>query len=193
MNEFLSSLPERQVSSGAAEMLKHGLIADAAYWHLLKNSNLSAPSEDLIYRSVEIKNEVVTADPFERGIRKSLNFGHTIGHALETNSLLHDTHPLTHGEAIAIGMICESYLSHKKSGLTADELREIVTVLNNRYPHYSLAESSYRDLCALMLKDKKNEKGRVNCTLLTRIGQCSLDNICTDEELCESLSFYAQL
>ena len=123
VNEFLSSLPERQVLSGAAEMLKHGLIADAAYWHLLKNSNLSAPSEDLIYRSVEIKNEVVTADPFERGIRKSLNFGHTIGHALETNSLLHDTHPLTHGEAIAIGMICESYLSHKKSGLTADELR----------------------------------------------------------------------
>ena len=192
-HEFLSTLPARQILSGTAEMLKHGLIADATYWKALKNSDLAIPAEGLIYRSVEIKNEVVTADPFENSIRKSLNFGHTVGHAIETNSLLHDAQPLTHGEAIAIGMLCEAYLSNKKAGLSKEELNEVVTVFNRLYSHYDLAHKNYSDLCALMLKDKKNENGKINCTLLTHIGQCSLDNICTNEELCEGLNFYANL
>src|SRR5471030_2674109 len=83
---FLNSLPARQILSGTAEMLKHGLICDAAYWELLKNSDLTNPSVELIYHSVEIKNKVVIEDPRETGIRKSLNFGHTIGHAVETFS-----------------------------------------------------------------------------------------------------------
>src|SRR6201996_7996258 len=122
--DFLKTLPPRQILSGLAEMLKHGLITDAAFWNDLKNSDLSFPGEELIYKSIQIKNKVVLEDPKEMGIRKSLNFGHTIGHAVETNSLLHDENPLTHGEAIAIGMICESYLSHKKTGLGSNELDE---------------------------------------------------------------------
>jgi 3-dehydroquinate synthase len=191
--DFLKTLPARQILSGLAEMLKHGLILDADYWHALKNSDLSKPSEELIYRSVEIKNKVVIEDPTEMGIRKALNFGHTIGHAVETNSLINDENPLTHGEAIAIGMICEAYLAHKKTGLSSEELREIVEVINNLYPKYLLKENSYETLLTIMLKDKKNQNGKINCTLLTRIGQCSLDNICTDAELRESLSYYAAL
>jgi 3-dehydroquinate synthase len=132
-------------------------------------------------------------DPTEQGIRKALNFGHTIGHAVETNSLLNDEKPLTHGEAIAIGMICESYLSYKKTGLSNDELAEIVTVIGNLYPKYHIEATSHEALCALMLKDKKNQNGKINCTLLINIGQFSLDNICTDAELCESLSYYTNL
>ncbi|MCR8561234.1 3-dehydroquinate synthase [Mucilaginibacter sp. BJC16-A38] len=192
-NDFLKTLPERQVLSGVAEMLKHGLIMDAAYWEALKNSDLSAPSAELIYRSVEIKNDVVTEDPKEHGIRKALNFGHTIGHAVETNSLINDKNPLTHGEAIALGMICEAYLSHKKAGLSSEDLNEIVKVIGDLYPKYSLANANFETLCSIMLKDKKNQNGKINCTLLTSIGQCSLDNICTDAELCESLSYYANL
>jgi len=191
--DFLKTLPERQILSGLAEMLKHGLIMDAGYWNDLKSSDLSQPSEELIYRSIEIKNKVVIEDPTEKGIRKALNFGHTTGHAIETNSLLNDSRPLTHGEAIAIGMICEAYLSYKKTGLSSEELAEIVAVINSHYPKYNLKEASYPDLLAIMLKDKKNQNGKINCTLLTSIGQCSLDNICTDAELCESLSYYAGL
>ncbi|MGZ3873859.1 MAG: 3-dehydroquinate synthase [Mucilaginibacter sp.] len=190
---FLKTLPARQILSGVAEMLKHGLITDAAYWEALKNSDLANPSAELIHWSVRIKNEVVIADPTEQGLRKSLNFGHTIGHAVETNSLINDKNPLTHGEAIALGMICEAYLSHKKAGLGSDELAEIVTVIGNLYPKYNLAAADFGTLCSIMLKDKKNQNGKINCTLLTHIGQCSLDNICTDAELCESLDYYATL
>jgi 3-dehydroquinate synthase len=191
--DFLKTLPARQILSGLAEMLKHGLIMDADYWNALKNSDLSHPSEELIYRSVEIKNKVVIEDPTEMGIRKALNFGHTIGHAVETNSLLNDKNPLTHGEAIAIGMICEAYLAHKKTGLSSDELAEIVKVIGGLYPKYLFKETSYEALLSIMMKDKKNQNGRINCTLLSRIGQCNLDNICTDAELCESLSYYVSL
>jgi len=134
---FLKSLPPRQILSGLAEMLKHGLICDAAYWEQLKNSDLTNPSAQLIYHSIEIKNKVIIEDPRETGIRKSLNFGHTIGHAVETYSLLHDDGGhLSHGEAIAIGMICEAYLSHKKTGLSAGELAEITNILSALYPKY---------------------------------------------------------
>ncbi len=192
-NDFLTSLPARQILSGTAEMLKHGLIMDAAYWAALKNSDLSAPSVDLIYRSVEIKNKVVMEDPTEKGIRKALNFGHTIGHAVETNSLLNDEDPLTHGEAIAIGMICEAYLAHKKTGLSSDDLAEIVAVFTGLYPKYDLSKTDYAELCKIMLKDKKNQNGNINCTLLNKIGECNLDNICSEAELYESLAFYAEL
>ena len=191
--DFLKTLPARQVLSGTAEMLKHGLIMDKAYWGALKASDLSKPTIEHIYRSIEIKNEVVMDDPTEQGIRKALNFGHTIGHAVETNSLLTDESPLTHGEAIAIGMICEAYLSFKKTGLVKDELDEIISVINGLYPKYNLGDVDFSTLCTIMLKDKKNQNGKINCTLLSRIGECRLDNICTDEELCESLAYYTSL
>jgi 3-dehydroquinate synthase len=191
---FLKTLPARQILSGLAEMLKHGLITDVAYWNALKKSDLSNLSVELIHWSVEIKNKVVIEDPTEQSIRKALNFGHTIGHAVETNSLLNDKKKaLTHGEAIAIGMICEAYLSHKKAGLSLDELNEITTVINGLYPKYNIPESSFDDLLALMLKDKKNQNGQINCTLLTHIGQFSIDNICSRHELCESLKYYTSL
>jgi len=176
-----------------AEMLKHGLIADADYWEDLKISDLSHPSPELIYRSVEIKNKVVMEDPTELGLRKCLNFGHTIGHAIETNSLINDENPLSHGEAVVIGMICEAYLSNQKTGLSIDELKEITTVLSNLYPKYHLEESSFSKLFTLMQKDKKNQNGKVNCTLISHIGQCSIDHICTVYELYESLRYYAAL
>jgi len=191
--DFLATLPARQILSGTAEMLKHGLIMDKAYWEALKNSDLSKPTIEHIYRSIEIKNDVVIVDPTEQGIRKALNFGHTIGHAVETNSLLTDESPLTHGEAIAIGMICEAYLSSKKTGLPKEELEEIVSVINGLYPKYDLGCVDFPTLCTIMLKDKKNQNGKINCTLLSRIGECRLDNICTEEELCESLAYYASL
>lgn len=190
---FIDTLPARQILSGLAEMLKHGLIADASYWELLKNSDLTKPSAELIYLSIAIKNKVVIEDPHEKGIRKALNFGHTIGHAVETYSLINDEDHLSHGEAIAIGMICEAYISHKKTGLSAAELEEITEVLNGLYPRYEIKDAYNDTLYDLMLKDKKNQNGKINCTLLNAIGDCSIDNICTKEELFESLQYYINL
>src|ERR1700754_671513 len=190
---FLQTLPARQILSGLAEMLKHGLICDAGYWKQLKNSDLKNPSAELVYKSVEIKNKVVIEDPHEKGIRKSLNFGHTIGHAVETYSLVNDENPLTHGEAIAIGMICESRLSNVKTGLSDAGLQEINEVIGTLYPKYAIAESCYQELYSIMKKDKKNQSGKINCTLLTNIGQCRIDNICTEDELYESLRYYSNL
>jgi len=191
--DFLNSLPPRQILSGLAEMLKHGLIQDANYWQQLKASDLTKPTAQLVHRSVEIKNKITIEDPHEKGIRKALNFGHTIGHAVETYSLIHDEDPLSHGEAIAIGMICESYLAHQKTNLPAQELQEITDTLNHLYPRYTIRESSFGELLEFMKKDKKNQNGNINCTLLTTIGQCNIDNICTEAELCESLSYYINL
>jgi len=192
-HSFLATLPERQILSGLAEMLKHGLIADANYWEELKTSDLKSPSAELVYQSVVIKNNIVVEDPKEKGIRKALNFGHTIGHAVETYSLENDKRPLTHGEAIAIGMICESWLSWKRTGLSEDELNEIVAVFTNLYPRYKIEAGCHGELYSLMQKDKKNHGAKINCSLISRIGESAIDNICTEEELCTSLQFYSSL
>jgi 3-dehydroquinate synthase len=190
---FLKTLPPRQILSGLAEMLKHGLIVDKAYWDQLKVSDLSLPSAELVHRSVEIKNDVVIADPHEKSIRKALNFGHTVGHAVETYSLMNDAYPLSHGEAIAIGMICEAWLANKKIGLPDSELLEITEVLSHLYPRYKVHEDTFPTLLEHMLKDKKNQNGQINCTLLKHIGEYTIDNVCTDDELCNSLRYYAAL
>jgi 3-dehydroquinate synthase len=192
-HRFLQTLPARQVRSGLAEMLKHGLITDAAYWEKLKNSDLENLSAELIYDSIAIKNKVVIADPTERGLRKILNFGHTIGHAIESYSLEHDENPLTHGEAVVAGMICEAYLSHQKSGLSLTAMEEIINTLLGLYGKYELDEATFPMLNDIMRKDKKNQGGNINCSLLSNIGESKIDNICTDEELVESLKFYASL
>ena len=190
---FLETLPARQILSGLAEMLKHGLIADVEYWNKLKFSDLQNPSAELVHHSVAIKNKVVIEDPHEKGIRKSLNFGHTIGHAVETYSLMNDENPLTHGESIAIGMICEAKLSVMKTGLKEDELNEITEIISGLYPMYEIAESCYETLYNIMLKDKKNQNGKINCSLLTNIGQCRIDNVCTEEELYAGLAYYSSI
>jgi len=190
---FLATLPERQIRSGMAEMLKHGLIADAAYWEVLKSSDLSDPTDTLVCESIKIKNQVVIADPKERGLRKTLNFGHTIGHAIESYSLDHDNDPLTHGEAIVAGMICETYLSHTKAGLPFEQMHEIVDFLLGHYGKYEMNEAIFPFLNNTMKKDKKNVNGNINCSLLSYIGKSVIDNICTDEELVDSLRYYASL
>lgn len=188
--EFLKTLPKREMLSGFAEMIKHGLIADKDYYNKLKGISYAEVSTADIHRSVEIKNEVVTADPQEKGIRKILNFGHTIGHAVESYSLSKDKKPLTHGEAIAIGMICEAWLSHKNSTLTADELAEIRKYISGVYPKYKIKEKSFDQLSVLMQSDKKNEHGNIMFSLLQNIGTCTFNCRVSESDIRESLEYY---
>ena len=192
-NAFLKTLSEREMLSGFAEMIKHGLIVDAAYYEELKKSDYKTISAEAIYRSVEIKNEVVTTDPFEKGLRKILNYGHTIGHAVESYALSHDKTPLTHGEAIAIGMVCEAFLSAKYCNLTQEELKNISDYILSIYPKYHIKETSFKQLIDLMQSDKKNEDGFILFSLLDKIGHCTYNCKVTDTDILDSLTYYNSL
>lgn len=188
---FLSTLDERQMCSGFAEVIKHGLIYDRDLFLKTQSINLQEDNlDDIVFRSVEIKNEVITQDPTEQGLRKILNFGHTIGHAIEGYSMLHDDHPLLHGEAIAMGMICEAYIAHKVNGLSAEDLSEIVHAFDNRFEQYHFSEEIYGELVSLMQNDKKNEAKKLGFALLSAIGKCDYNIFVTEELIKESLDFY---
>lgn len=191
--EFLKTLPQRELRSGFAEMIKHGLIFDKTYYEKLKTTNYLKPSADDIYRSVEIKNEVVTIDPQEKHLRKILNFGHTIGHAIEGYSLMHDEEPLTHGEAIAIGFICEAALSVKNSTLNKNELKDISDSLLSIYPKYQIKTESFDNLLELMQSDKKNEDGYILFSLLESIGKCTFNCRVANSDILKSLEYYNSL
>jgi 3-dehydroquinate synthase len=191
--DFLKTLDERQLVSGFAEVVKHGLIYDSAYFGALKTIAPTTVSPELIHRSVEIKNEVVTSDPFEKGLRKILNFGHTIGHAIESYSLANDKSPLLHGEAIAIGMICETYLSYKHNKLSGAALDEITGYIKSAFPDYRFSNKIYPDLFGYMHNDKKNDQGNIGFSLLSGIGTCTFNHYLDEAQIKECLDFYVDL
>jgi len=182
---FLETLSQREMKSGLAEMLKHGLIAKKTHWEKFKKlAEIDFDSfDELIAESVEIKNNIVTQDPTENGIRKALNFGHTLGHAIETLFLENpEKENLLHGEAIAAGMILESYISLKKGLISNEEYSEIKSYLLSIYEPITFEENDKFDIINLLIHDKKNEYGKVQFALLNGIGNTSL-NQTTDNEL----------
>jgi 3-dehydroquinate synthase len=190
--EFLNTLPKRELLNGFAEIIKHGLIADEDYWEkITRVKNIDAESlTPLINSSIKIKSQVVKKDPLEDGLRKVLNFGHTVGHAIESYSLINDKNPLKHGEAIAIGMICEAFLSKEHNGLSGRELRVISEVILQHFPKYSLRNILSPELIKFMRQDKKNSNQSINFSLLKRIGKASIDHTCTDAQIALALNYY---
>lgn len=194
--QYLSTLPNNELRSGFAEMLKHGLIRDANYWERLsKIKELTTTDLDtLIHESVVIKNEIVTVDPTEQNIRKYLNFGHTLGHAIESYFLTHpERTTLLHGEAIAIGMIVESYLANKLIGLSQADLDEVCKVFLSIYPKVRIEKEDYQSIIDLLIFDKKNEAGKVLFVLLKKIGDAEFNCEVPANLLGESLDFYNTL
>lgn len=192
-SEFLETLPSREILSGFAEIIKHGLIADEVLFNQILNSNLENIHPDLIIKSVIIKNKIVEHDPKEKGLRKILNFGHTIGHAIETYSLQNDPQPLNHGEAIVVGMVCESYISTVVNKLIPEELNIIVDFLLKIYPKYNLEEKAFEQILLTLTHDKKNENHQLLFSLLNRIGDCDFNINVSNELIIESLKFYKDL
>jgi 3-dehydroquinate synthase len=193
--DFLATLPKEEMLNGYAEMIKHGLIADKDYWLALHE----APIEEWpkmvshIHTSVKLKLSIVKKDPYENGLRKLLNFGHTIGHAIEAYSLANDSKPLKHGEAVAIGMICEAYLSKIALGFSNKDLRHITEMISRIYPKYSLRSVLSPELIKYMRQDKKNANDQINFSLLKKIGKSVFDISCTDNEITTALNFYDSL
>ncbi len=191
VSSFLETLEERQLQSGFAEMLKHGLIQDATYWETLKTLDDFEDIDNLIFHSVQIKNKVVLQDPTEQNLRKILNYGHTLGHAVESYFLESKDHDLLlHGEAIAIGMILEGYLSHKLCELPIEQLEDIKTTFLNRYPKTDFKAADIETILSLLKFDKKNTHGHINFVLLKSIGVPVIDVQIPSELYQEAFAYY---
>lgn len=188
---FYSTLPKRELFSGFAEVIKHGLIYDQTYWERIKHINPeTAEWTDLVDRSIQIKKEVVSADPFESGMRKILNFGHTLGHAVESYFLDRQDQRLLHGEAIAIGMICEAYLSSKFTGLSKPQLEEVVNYLIQVYQPNPIDKALFEEIINLTIQDKKNEGGVIQFSLLKSIGDCAINIPISAPDMLDSLFYF---
>lgn len=187
---FLNYLPEREWMSGFAEMIKHGLLAEREYLFRLLELNLQKKDAvdflEWIKSSVLIKDGIVTQDPREQGLRKVLNFGHTIGHAIESLSIQQGRN-LLHGEAVALGLIAELYLSVKEKGFPKEIYERVRDFIMRHYPTYDVSEH-VSALYEYMLHDKKNDRQGVNFTLLLDVGKFSLDNYCSKEIIVEALN-----
>ncbi len=192
--EFLQTLPFRELRSGYAEVLKHALIAQKSAWETLRKTNLEAQNwAEVITESYRIKYRIVEADPKEQGLRKVLNFGHTVGHAIESHFLHHPQGRLLHGEAIAIGMICEAFLSHKTVGLNRQSLDEITAYILSIYGKVALNPDDFPQFISLMKQDKKNETQEINFSLLEKIGKATFNHQISVDMIEESLQYYHSL
>lgn len=192
VSSFLSTLEERQIQSGFAEMLKHGLIRSESYWEALKGTRGLSEIDPLIYESVGIKNEVVLKDPTEQGIRKVLNFGHTLGHAIESHFLEKPQgQQLLHGEAIAVGMVLEAWLSTRLTGLPVSDLEDIRQTFDSRYPKVQIEDKDIEPIVNLMKFDKKNSHGNINFVLLKSIGDPEFDVTVPPDLYAQAFAYYS--
>lgn len=192
--QFLETLPYKELRSGFAEMLKHGLIADKTHWeNLIQIQKLDADSIfQHIQVSMDIKQKVVEKDFHEKNVRKTLNFGHTIGHAIES-LCLEKENPILHGEAVALGMICETHLSYLEGLISEEDSETIIANIQKYYSFIDLSGFNDEDIFNLILNDKKNIDTKINFSLLSGIGFCVFDHECKTENIQKSLNFYRQI
>jgi 3-dehydroquinate synthase len=193
-SNFLHTLPEEHLCSGYAELLKIALISDRAFWEQLSDLGykdiLSRP--EIISTAVQLKNNIVLQDPKEQNIRKTLNFGHTIGHAVESYSIIHGKNPLLHGDSVAIGMICETWLSNKVNGLSDRETKAIIDKIAASCGKHKLnIEKS--ELLRMIRNDKKNAGSKISFTLLNSIGSACIDQHFSEKLIFEALDYYYYL
>ena len=188
---FLSTLPEREILSGFAEMIKHGLIMSKPHWEALSGqSNFSYDTlEHLVFDSVKIKHDVVIQDPHEKGIRKALNFGHTIGHAIE-GFLMDSKNAISHGHAVAVGMVAEIWLSTQICSLDQGFAEDFKEYIKGLYPKVNITKDDIPAIMALMAHDKKNTEKGINFSLLKNIGEVSIDHYIPSETIEKAILFY---
>lgn len=192
---FLHTLSFRQLMSGYAEMVKHALVGSASFWEELQAVNPATVDNwlPLIQRSVSIKERIVSKDYRESGARKVLNFGHTIGHALESHAL-NNRHKLLHGHAIALGMIAEAYLSVELGYLSSQTHEAICAYLLPHYAPYGRHKTiSFNALRPYLYQDKKNKNGSLRFSLLKSPGSPVWDIACSEQDVKNALRYLREL
>jgi len=193
--EFISSLPEREKNSAFGEILKYALIADAKLWDILKNQSINDIDdyEMIVSECAKIKNDIVTQDPNEKGVRKILNFGHTIGHAFESFSMGLQNRQLYHGEAVALGMIVEMYISSKVFKFSVIDREEIQQYILDNFGVLPIEEKDFEELINYMKKDKKNTNSKVSFVLISEIGKTHFNQSIEEDLIFEALKYYSEL
>ncbi|MBQ4387389.1 MAG: 3-dehydroquinate synthase [Prevotella sp.] len=192
---FLKTMDHENMLSGYAEMLKHGLIDCEEHWAGLLKFNLESTTalqtlQQMVAKSVAVKQHIVIEDPTEQGLRKALNLGHTAGHAFESLAL--ERKPVLHGYAVAWGLIPELYLCCVKTGFPQDKMRQTVSFIREHYGRMAITCDDYPHLIELMHHDKKNTGNNINFTLLGGIGDIRINQTATEEEIKEALDFYRE-
>ena len=191
---FLKTLPERELRSGFAEVIKHCLIADADEWNRIRRRDVADQNwPDLVAHSVAIKQRVVAEDPTEKGLRKILNFGHTLGHAVETHFLNQPRKRLLHGEAIAAGMVMEAFVARERGLIDETLLNQIEEYIFSVYGRVALTDADVSAVLALTAQDKKNRAGEVQMALLDGPGHCAFGVAVTKAEMLRATDFYRGL
>lgn len=185
--DFLLTLNQRQYKNGLAEIYKIALIADKKLWNSLSGESLT--SEGLILKSVTLKNKIVLKDPFDNGIRKTLNFGHSVGHAIEA-LLLSTPNELLHGEAIILGMLIESHLAFQKKMLPKKELLEIIAGIQPYFTLQNISNLTAESIIECMQHDKKNVGTKFRFALLDKIGSCKFDVEVNHNQIKKALEYY---
>lgn len=195
-SEMLQTLPKEQLLSGMAEAVKHAIIYKGEYFEQISKFDFDNPDFSLLYSIVEtsvmIKNEFAEKDPTEKNIRKMLNFGHTIGHAIESFSFT-TKDPLLHGRAIAMGIIAELYLCGKILNLSQEKINLINNYIIKNYDYFKIEKSDYQELINLMTHDKKNINGQINFSLVRDFGSYQIDCKLEKEIIIEALDFYRNI
>ena len=172
---FLATLPKIELDSGLAEVYKHSIIGDIDLWNYLKVNSKELDLDYIVKSSKNLKLKIVNKDPYEKNIRKKLNFGHTIGHAIESY-LLDSNSPTLHGFAIAKGMIIESFIAKKENLLSENYFQEIKAVLTDKFKSYLNFKIDFNAIIKLILSDKKNTKSTINFSLPTKIGEVTINH-----------------
>lgn len=184
---FLNTLSQRHINNGLAEVFKIALINNKVFWNYLKTN--SKNYLQLITKSVSLKNKIVIKDPTDKGVRKALNFGHTIGHAIES-LYLNTKDELLHGEAIVIGMILESHIALQKKLITKTEFIEIIAVLNLNFKIKKQLLFTSPQLMQLIKNDKKNTNSKLKFALVNKIGGCKVDVDVTESQIQKAITYF---
>lgn len=189
-SEFLKTLSIDELRSGFAEVIKHALISDVQLWKEISSKTLEQQDWDkLLQHSAEFKYSIIEQDPKEKGIRKILNAGHTIGHALESY-LLAKGRKVMHGEAVAAGLVAEAYLAQRKNMISSQELQAIQDFIFKVYGRLNFQEDEIENIALLTLQDKKNKGNDILCVLLKSIGTPRWDVAISLEDVKRALAFY---
>lgn len=190
---FLSTLPGYELLSGYAEMMKHGLIHNEDLYSRVLTSMREDeyPSIELIEECVHVKNEIVSQDPTEKGLRKILNLGHTIGHVLEGHYI--ERFPLTHGHCVAIGIMMEAYIASRMGMLPEDTFFKIQSGVFEFYEMPAYSNDEVSTMVAMLYNDKKNANGKIRCSLLEKMGECKFDVEVAESDFVEAFLHYKNL
>ena len=190
LTKFLESLPQKEIISGYGEIFKYGLIFDRKLWNKLTLLNLNIEnSKKIVERSVKIKKSVIQIDKRKKNYRNILNFGHSIGHAIESSNS--ETCDINHGLAVVIGMICELYISNLVVKLPSKDLNQSIKVLTEKFPTRKII--NLNKVLDYLKLDKKNNYGKLIFSLVPNIGECLYNQEVSEKIVYESLVFYNQL